>query len=203
MLHVAHVIELANLVVYMNHQAIVSSPVGKEVKQVVLTHHAVVVGHGVADGFRPTRIPVQALRHIGNTLFVGYVERRDTLPVLVGKTVRPRRIGHKAVPAGVKAHHIGNGQRTLDHFVQLVSDIDIFKITSVRAPHDFIGVDLVDRRDLVLVVVGRFDFAVLALLGGFLAFGENSEHAIHGHNLSALVHLHVAANIDDRATREF
>ena len=199
---VADVVELADLARLRHEPAVVAHEVGHVVAEPAVAHHPVVVGHRVADGLGPRRVPVDPLGHVGYAVFVLHVEGGDPLTVLVGDPVGTRLVGHEAVAAGVKDDHVGRRQRPLGHGVQRVADVHVLPVAGLR-PADLLRlVDGVDLRDVLVGVGRRLDRGVLPLLPGRLALGVDGQRPRDGDDLGPLIHLDAGVGDEERPLGE-
>src|SRR5581483_3515775 len=162
------------LAVELPEPRVVAHPVRAEMDEPRLAHTAVVVGGRVARLARVRGIPVDALQDVGDAELVAVVEARDPPPILVAQPQRLHAVEAHAHP-DVPADHVGDAQRALHQWADLVALLDVLPPPRVGAARSFALVLRVDLGDLLLGVGLDRHLVVLAALLRLFALGADHE----------------------------
>src|SRR5439155_18420062 len=131
-MRVADVVEAAELAIELPQPGVVAHPVRAEMDEPRLAHTSVVVDRRVPGSTGPLGVPVDSLLDVGDVEVVGTEEARYAPALLVPE---PQRL-HAVEPhahADVPAHHVGDAQRALDQWADLVALVDVLPPARLRA----------------------------------------------------------------------
>src|SRR5262245_61834610 len=189
---VADDIEAAQLHVELFQEAVIPHPVGQHMPQPRAALTTIIIGAWNADLLSTRFFHMYKFGHIHlPRLRIDHHNRWMAPFILQSKAMRSHVWRSRPHHPG---HQVAQGERTFDHWGQLIADINSFPIARIRATNLLTIIIIPDGFELLAGVLSFLDGAVFAACTGRTAFGPYTPAGAGRHQLLmlvAIIHPHI------------